>query len=71
MSDDPRIGFLKADMARFCAGPDEPAPAIRKITGFAGKADAADGAELREGRPVRLSRIRSGMLLCPASVYPM
>lgn len=29
MSDDPRIGFLKADVARFCAGLDELAPAIR------------------------------------------
>ncbi|WP_328835648.1 hypothetical protein [Streptomyces europaeiscabiei] len=29
MSEDPTIGFLKADVARFCAGPDELAPAIR------------------------------------------
>ncbi|MFK0238638.1 hypothetical protein [Streptomyces vinaceus] len=29
MSDDPRIGFLKADVARFCAGLDDLAPAIR------------------------------------------
>ncbi|MFF3245301.1 hypothetical protein ACFYWY_16600 [Streptomyces sp. NPDC002870] len=29
MSDDPTIGFLKADVARFCAGLDELAPAIR------------------------------------------
>ncbi|GAA2693169.1 hypothetical protein [Streptomyces lunalinharesii] len=29
MSDDPRIGFLKADVARFWAGLDDLAPAIR------------------------------------------
>ncbi|MFI6285629.1 hypothetical protein ACIBCM_12880 [Streptomyces sp. NPDC051018] len=29
MSDDPRIGFLKADVARFCDGLAELAPAIR------------------------------------------
>ncbi|MFG2884806.1 hypothetical protein ACGFYV_21375 [Streptomyces sp. NPDC048297] len=29
MSDDPTIGFLKSDVARFCAGLDELAPAIR------------------------------------------
>jgi len=29
VSDDPTIGFLKADVARFCAGLDELAPAIR------------------------------------------
>ncbi|MEU9056688.1 hypothetical protein AB0D37_40960 [Streptomyces sp. NPDC048384] len=29
MSDDPTIGFLKADVARFCAGLDDLAPAIR------------------------------------------
>ncbi|MFJ4001042.1 hypothetical protein [Streptomyces parvus] len=29
MSGDPTIGFLKADVARFCAGLDELAPAIR------------------------------------------
>ncbi|MER5852889.1 hypothetical protein ABT126_39445 [Streptomyces sp. NPDC002012] len=29
MSDAPTIGFLKADVARFCAGLDELAPAIR------------------------------------------
>ncbi|MFD4976274.1 hypothetical protein [Streptomyces sp. NPDC058424] len=29
MSDDPTIGFLKADVARFCAGLDGLAPAIR------------------------------------------
>ena len=31
MSDDPTIGFLKADVARFCAGLDELAPAIRLL----------------------------------------
>jgi hypothetical protein len=29
VSDDPTIGFLKADVARFCAGLDDLAPAIR------------------------------------------
>ncbi|MGW0884697.1 hypothetical protein [Streptomyces sp. NPDC002671] len=29
MSDDPTIGFLKADVARFCAGLEDLAPAIR------------------------------------------
>ncbi|MFC5668128.1 hypothetical protein ACFP3U_34825 [Kitasatospora misakiensis] len=29
MSDDPVIGFLKADVARFCAGLEDLAPAIR------------------------------------------
>ncbi|MGA4900120.1 hypothetical protein ACPCAJ_20260 [Streptomyces griseoincarnatus] len=29
MSDDPTIGFLTADVARFCAGLDDLAPAIR------------------------------------------
>ncbi|MEU0939368.1 hypothetical protein [Embleya sp. NPDC005971] len=29
MSDDPTVGFLKADVARFCAGLDDLAPAIR------------------------------------------
>jgi hypothetical protein len=29
VSDDPTIGFLKADVARFCAGLEELAPAIR------------------------------------------
>ena len=29
VSDDPRIGFLKADVARFCDGRAELAPAIR------------------------------------------
>jgi hypothetical protein len=29
VSDDPTIGFLRADVARFCAGLDELAPAIR------------------------------------------
>ncbi|QCX82645.1 hypothetical protein C9F11_45425 (plasmid) [Streptomyces sp. YIM 121038] len=29
MSDDPTLGFLKADVARFCTGLEELAPAIR------------------------------------------
>ncbi len=29
VSDDPTIGFLKADVARFCAGLEDLAPAIR------------------------------------------
>lgn len=29
VSDDPRIGFLKADVARFCDGVADPAPAGR------------------------------------------
>ncbi|GAT84953.1 hypothetical protein STXM2123_5654 [Streptomyces sp. F-3] len=29
MGDESAIGFLKADVARFCAGPDGPAPAVR------------------------------------------
>lgn len=31
VSDDPTIGFLKADVARFCAGLDDLVPAIRLV----------------------------------------
>lgn len=51
MSDDPTIGFLKADVARFCAGLDELAPAIRLrlLVQLRAALDEVTGAALDEG----------------------